>query len=316
MKHSRLCRFSFRLLMVMSLPCVIAAQAAEQNVAVSPPEHLPGSDIHESGTTITPAIAAASGIRIATAGPAELRQVISLYGRITSAAGSRSVVAAPFAGIVQSVAVQEGDTVHQGDPLVTVHNSDSLQIYTIRAPITGVVARRHVDPGMFAGAEPLVILLNLERVWAMLSAFPSDLDQLKTGQPAQVRTVFGQQAGEAPVAYIAPTAGPGQATAIRLVLDNPDRKWRPGQAVQAAITIARVNVPIAVVAEAVQTVDGKPTVFVREGQAFAAREVRLGRRDGSLTEIVSGLETGDRYVASNSFLVKADILKSGAGHDH
>jgi acetyl/propionyl-CoA carboxylase alpha subunit len=43
---------------------------------------------------------------------------------------------------------------------------------------------------------------------------------------------------------------------------------------------------------------------------------RLGRSDGRFTEVLAGLQAGDRYVVENSYLIKADIEKSGASHDH
>ena len=42
----------------------------------------------------------------------------------------------------------------------------------------------------------------------------------------------------------------------------------------------------------------------------------LGASDGTWTEVLGGIEPGQAYVAENSFLIKADIEKSGASHDH
>ena len=57
-------------------------------------------------------------------------------------------------------------------------------------------------------------------------------------------------------------------------------------------------------------------VFLRFGDTYEARPVRLGRGDDQYVEILSGLKANDEYVSENSFLIKADILKSGASHDH
>ena len=45
-------------------------------------------------------------------------------------------------------------------------------------------------------------------------------------------------------------------------------------------------------------------------------ETKRRRSDGNLTEVLGGLQAGDRYVVENSYLIKADIEKSGASHDH
>ena len=77
---------------------------------------------------------------------------------------------------------------------------------------------------------------------------------------------------------------------------------------------------------AVQTLDGKPVVFVQEGEAFQARPVELGRRGtsdtsgnaqrGHIIEVLAGVQAGERYVGKNSFTLKAEIGKSEAGHEH
>ena len=79
---------------------------------------------------------------------------------------------------------------------------------------------------------------------------------------------------------------------------------------------ARVVVPEA----AVQRHDGRSAVFVREGERFYVREVTVGRHghvDGQrVVEIVDGLEAGARVATVNSFLVKAELEKASAGHQH
>jgi cobalt-zinc-cadmium efflux system membrane fusion protein len=57
-------------------------------------------------------------------------------------------------------------------------------------------------------------------------------------------------------------------------------------------------------------------VFVVEGEEYRPRAVELGVSDGRYIEVISGLETGERVVASNSYMIKADLEKSEAGHDH
>ena len=60
-------------------------------------------------------------------------------------------------------------------------------------------------------------------------------------------------------------------------------------------------------------------IFERADQVDDTYEIRpleLGRSDGNLTEVLGGLQAGDRYVVENSYLIKADIEKSGASHDH
>lgn len=65
-----------------------------------------------------------------------------------------------------------------------------------------------------------------------------------------------------------------------------------------------------------QEYEAKQVVFVVEGEEYRPRAVELGVSDGRYIEVISGLETGERVVASNSYMIKADLEKSEAGHDH
>jgi cobalt-zinc-cadmium efflux system membrane fusion protein len=57
-------------------------------------------------------------------------------------------------------------------------------------------------------------------------------------------------------------------------------------------------------------------VFGRYGEHLEARPLELGRSDGRLVEVLGGLQAGERYAAKNSFLIKAELGKAGASHDH
>jgi len=111
--------------------------------------------------------------------------------------------------------------------------------------------------------------------------------------------------------------GEATRTAVaRVVLPNPTGVWRPGLFVAATVQVEEVRVPVAVPDESVQTIDGRPVVFVPEGEAFEPRPVVTGRTDGEWVEIVSGLAAGERCVIRNSFILKSELGKSAAGHDH
>jgi cobalt-zinc-cadmium efflux system membrane fusion protein len=77
-----------------------------------------------------------------------------------------------------------------------------------------------------------------------------------------------------------------------------------------------MTVPVAVKAEALQTFRDWDVVFLAVGTTFEVRPLELGQRDSEWVEVLSGISAGDRYIAKNSFVVKADVEKSGATHDH
>ena len=74
--------------------------------------------------------------------------------------------------------------------------------------------------------------------------------------------------------------------------------------------------PDAVQVDAIQSVRDWQVVFGRYGQQLEARPLELGRSDGRVVEVLGGLRAGERYAARNSFVIKAELGKAGASHDH
>jgi membrane fusion protein, heavy metal efflux system len=99
-------------------------------------------------------------------------------------------------------------------------------------------------------------------------------------------------------------------------LENSDGTWRPGLFVDGEIVVEESEVPVAVRSSALQTFRDWDVVFMQDRNIFEIAILELGRRDEEWVEVVSGLKAGQKYVADNSFIIKADIGKSGATHDH
>ena len=119
------------------------------------------------------------------------------------------------------------------------------------------------------------------------------------------------------ISYVAPVGSSDTQTAIaRIVLTNSDGRLRPGLFVTARLVLAKRDVPVAVRVGAIQTLENKTVVFVREGgDKIEARPVELGESDAKFVEIRAGLSAGEPYVAENSFVVKAEMGKGEAQHD-
>lgn len=158
---------------------------------------------------------------------------------------------------------------------------------------------------------------DLSTVWAEMTIYPKDLNTVKVGQQATVKATAFESESVGKVAYVGSLVGEQTRTATaRIVLPNPNSVWRPGLPVKVELVAEESEVPVAISTEALQTILDGPAVFGRYGQQFEARPVELGRSDGKTVEVLSGLDAGEQYAATNSFLIKADIGKSGASHDH
>jgi cobalt-zinc-cadmium efflux system membrane fusion protein len=77
-----------------------------------------------------------------------------------------------------------------------------------------------------------------------------------------------------------------------------------------------VEAAVVVSTEALHRFEDRTVVFVADGDAFVPRPVVVGRRGRTTAAVVSGLAPGERYAEGGSFLVKAELAKGEAGHEH
>lgn len=272
---------------------------------------------HEGRTRIAADIAEAAGIRVAPAGPGLIRDEHELQGLLTTIEGRHSHVGARFAGPVRSVAVGVGDGVRQGQTLATVESNVSLSPYAITAPIDGVVLSRNAAVGEIAGEAPLFEIADLSALWVDVHLFGGDAQHITPGLPIEVIRLSDGVSATTTLERILPvTATASQSTVGRAVIDNADGRWRPGAAVLARVTVAEHAVPLVVPLTALQRFRDWEVVFIRVGDEYEIRPLTLGRRDGVNVEVLEGLQPGDPIVVAQSYLVKADIEKAGASHDH
>jgi RND family efflux transporter, MFP subunit len=258
-----------------------------------------------------------SGIRLREAGPARIRQTLTVYGAIAPDAYRTQQVRARYPGLVREVTREPGQAVSQGDLLLSIESSDSLASYAVRSPITGTVLERHVNPGEAVDASRvLMVVSDLKTVWAQFQVFARDLGRVRGGMPVAIHGVYGDVEGRARLDYVAPAGEvDSQSVVARATLPNRDGRWVPGQFVTGAVVVAEVDAPVAVVPQALQQLDGKPVVFVRTDEGFRPSPVEIGLRDARAVEIKAGLIAGVRYAADNSYLIKADLLKAEGGED-
>ena len=197
-------------------------------------------------------------------------------------------------------------------------SSGNLNRYEIRAPFDGIVVEKHLGLGEAVREDANVFLISdLSSVWAEIIVSPKDLQVVRAGKKAVVRATAFDASAEGTISHVGALIGEQSRTAkAHVVLPNAADLWRPGLFVNVEVVAGETAVPVAVLADAIQTVEGKSVVFVRVADGFAAREVSLGRSDGQLVEITSGLDAGTDYAATGSFAIKAELGKGSAEHSH
>lgn len=271
-------------------------------------------DHDDNPVSIDPGIAVQAGIGVSTAGPVTLEIVTQAYGKLVIPPDQEAHIHARFPGLVKAINVHVGDRVSKDDVLAVIESNESLSDYTIKAPMSGIVTKRQLNLGEVTDGEPLVVIVNADVLWAELRIFPQQRSVVKPGQLVYLAREHREL--ESSITHIAPSDIQAPYMLARANVDNAQQKFTPGELVRADIVVEKVNVPIAVENRALQTMEGQQVVFVQEGDAYGPRVLTLGRTDGHFTEVVQGLQPGETYVSDNSYLIKADIEKSGAGHHH
>lgn len=273
---------------------------------------------YEGRTVIAAKIAADSGIRVAAAGPGEIADQHELQGLLTPVEGRSAQVMARFPGPIRALRANVGDRVRAGQALATVESNLSLTDYTVSSPITGVVMARSATVGGVASeGTPLFEIADLSSLWVDVHVFGADAQHIQPGVPIEVTRLSDGAKAEATLERVLPgTATASQSTVARATIPNADGLWRPGSAVKARITVARKPAALVVPLSALQRFRDWEVVFIRVGDTYEVRPVELGERDAERVEVRTGLKPGDQVVVEQSYLVKADIEKSGASHDH
>lgn len=188
----------------------------------------------------------------------------------------------------------------------------------LRAPFDGMVMEKHLALGEAVKEDANVFTISdLSTVWAEIAVPPKDLNLVRVGETVTVKASSFDAQASGKITYVGSLLGDQTRTAkARVALANPDRAWRPGLFVNVEVPAGQADAAVTVAAEAIQTVEGKPSVFIKVAGGFQVRPVVAGRSDGRLTEVLQGLKAGARYAASGSFVLKAEQGKDSAEHAH
>jgi len=273
-------------------------------------------ETYEGRTMIPERIAREAGLEVEAVGPRVIRKSVMLTGTVQANPARLANVRPRFAGVVTQINVDVDQMVRRGQQLAMLETNESLRSVPITAPIGGLVVNRDVQIGQVTGNQALFTIADLSEVWVILDVFGRKLSQVKEGMLVEVGTLEGDRF-EATVDHVSPLMSHGSQSAhARLTVENSAGLLRAGQFVDGRVILEEAEVPLAVRRDALQTFLDVDAVFVRVGEIYEVRMLELGRHDDEYVEVLGGLRAGDEYVTRNSYLVKADIEKSGASHDH
>jgi cobalt-zinc-cadmium efflux system membrane fusion protein len=272
---------------------------------------------HSDSVTLSDAKIAAAGIELATASSGVLHDSLLLNGIIQPNQESLVQVTPRFPGIVRDVRRRIGDRVQKGDILAIVESNQSLTPYELKAPLAGTVIDRQTTLGEYVSEQkPAFVIADLSTVWVDFSVYRRDLKRVDIGDQVFIDPADGGPAIEAKITYLSPVGSSDTQSALaRAIVLNSEQRLRPGLFVTGRLTLSAKQVAVAIKSSALQTVESRAVVFVRNGEKFEAREVEIGERDPQFVEITVGVLAGDVYAASNSFILKAELAKGVVDHD-
>jgi cobalt-zinc-cadmium efflux system membrane fusion protein len=280
-------------------------------------EHAWEFESFEGRTQITPAMAKSLGVETEVAGPARLATAVTVYGRVRANPERVREIRARFDGVVRTIHARVGNSVQSGEKLLSVESNDSLNLYTIVAPIAGVITQRNANPGEQTTGRLLLTITDTASVWVDLSVFPVDRGGIVVGSPVSITPALGGTPVGGVVSLVETVADPhDQSVVARVVLENQDEQLLPGTFVTAKVKVGEHDVALAVKRTGLQTFRDWRVVFARVGDIYEVRILELGREAEEWVEVLGGLAPGTQYVTANSHLIKADIEKSGAAHHH
>lgn len=270
---------------------------------------------HDEGATqIDHDMAKQVSIVTQASGKQTIQQTVTSFGRLMLGPEQTGHVRARFPGVIKSVEVTIGDNVKTGDLLALVESNESLKNYEVRAPIDGTIIQRHANVGENTQEQLLFSISNFQSLWAELRIFPTQLQGVAVGQVVKVQT--GDDEYPSTISHLIPAEGSALYVIARAKVEVVDRNLFPGLLVEGNIVTSEFAVALAVDNTALQTLGGKRGVFVKQVNEYSFAALVLGRSDKYFTEVLSGLDVGVEYVVENSYLIKADIEKSEAAHEH
>lgn len=181
----------------------------------------------------------------------------------------------------------------------------SLNDTVIRAPISGLVSSRSVQPGEKVSADNrLLDVVDLQKMEMEAAVPTSDIMTIAPGQEVLVKVEGLTEPLSGKVVRINPSIQAGsRSVPVYIQVDNPQGRLRAGMFGEAQLTLAKKAGVLTLPQSAVQGEVNSPYVYAIENGRLARKPVTLGIKgndgEGDAVEVVKGLETGAQIVNGN-----------------
>lgn len=270
----------------------------------------------EGRVRIADKVAQAMSITTETASGSTLHQNIRVYGKLVLPPGAKRQIQARFDGVIKNMHVNLGDHISKGQTLITLESNESLKTYQVIAPMDGIISQQFASSGEQTAGRTLLEVTRADALLAELAVYPADRNKIKTGAPVSLSLNGFEEPLTSTIKGSRIALRNDQARLFLAQIDNSDGLLSEGLFITGDIEVATIPVPLAVKRSGLQAFRDFTVVYAKVGEEYEVRMLELGREAGPWVEVLGGLQPGTEYVTENSFIIKADIEKSGASHDH
>ena len=194
---------------------------------------------------------------------------------------------------------------------------------SLRAPISGVIARRSFLPGgRVEAGQPLFTILDPARAWLRVQMSAATATKVANGSGTMFTTEDSNDVFHTSRLLSVGSVLNPQTRTVPVVFEVAEAGglFAFGQLAQATVPIGGVVTGIAVPNEAILDDNGTPVAYVQTGgETFARRILTLGERDGIRTQVLAGLSLGEMVVTVGAYQVRLASLAGGdfaGGHAH
>jgi cobalt-zinc-cadmium efflux system membrane fusion protein len=179
----------------------------------------------------------------------------------------------------------------------------------VLAPVAGEVVDRLVAPGqlMQAGGTQCFTVSNMSTVWVLANIYQNDLAYVHVGDPVTVETDAYPGVVRGRISYLAPALDPATRTLqARIVASNPGERLKKDMFVTVNVRASTISNALTVPDSAVlRDSENMPFVYVLSANNQAARRpVTIGESQGGKTQILTGLQAGDRIIGDGSLFLQ------------
>lgn len=191
---------------------------------------------------------------------------------------------------------------------------ESGEFIPIKAPVAGAVLEKSVTVGTtVTGGTPLFVVSDLATLWALAEVEETKLPLLQAGRAVEIRVAaYPTEVFPGTIIFVGDMIdAKTRRVPVRCRVPNQHGRLKPQMYATLSIPEGEPRTATVVDAQAIQHIDGKPTVFVAEtSETFIPRAVTVGATHDGWCEILSGVHIGERVVTTGSFLLKSELQKA------